>query len=237
MIVVCSGAFFTALEELASEYEKKTNKKITLLFGSSMNISETSIPARLERKEEIDVVVMAAAELARMETNGMIFPNSRKDLALSKIGMAVRSGTEKRDISTREELEKTLLSAKSIGYSGSASGIYLAQELFPQLEIWERIKDKMVLVSQGGVASQIANGSIDIGFQQISELLPVTGIDLMGTLPDALQKITVFSAGISYTSGQKEEAEFFIQYLRSPEAYPVIISKGLEPAKTKIEIS
>lgn len=230
MIIVCSGAFYSALEELISLYEKKTNLTLSLAFGSSMNISESSIPARLERKDKIDMVVMAAPELERMEKAGLIQPGTRRNLALSNIGMVVRSGAEKMDISTPPSLEKTLLSAESIGYSASASGNYLVNELFPALSVWEKIKNKLILVSQGGVASQVANGSIQIGFQQVSELLGVAGVDFAGTLPLALQKTTIFSAGIPCTSHQREQAEKLIDYLLSPEVYPIITAKGLEPA-------
>lgn len=228
--VMSSGGFYSALQELAPIYEQQTGKKIVLISGSSMGSSPTAIPARLKRGEEADLIVMAGPELDKMIRDGFAVPGSRVDLVLSKIGMAVQDGAPKPDISTTEAFVQTLLAAKSIGYSASASGTYLAQELFPKLGIWEQIKDKSKLIVKDRVAEWVARGDVEIGFQQVSEILPIPGIEFVGTLPDEIQKVTVFSAGLAIASKQADEGRQFIQFLTSPEARPIIIKQGLEPA-------
>lgn len=231
--VMSSGGFYSALQELAPIYEQKTGNKIVLIPGASMGSSPTAIPARLKRGEEADLIVMAGPELDRLINDGLAVPGSRVDLVLSKIGMVVRAGAAKPDISTTDAVMHTLLEAKSIGYSASASGTYLAQELFPRLGVWERIKDKSEMVVKGRVAEWVARGDLEIGFQQVSELLSVQGVDFVGSLPEEIQKITVFSAGVAITSKQAAEGEAFVQFLTSNEARPIIIKQGLEPARER----
>ena len=231
--VMSSGGFYSALQELIPLYEQKTGKKVVLISGSSMGSSPTAIPARLKRGEYADLIVMAGPELDKMITDGFAVPGSRVDLVLSKIGMAVRAGAPKPDISTTEAFVRTLLDAKSIGYSASASGTYLAKDLFPRLGIWEEIKDKSKEVVKDRVATWVARGELQIGFQQVSELLAIPGVDLGGSWPDDIQKITVFSAGIATASKQVDEANKFVLFLTSPEAHPIIIKKGLEPVNSK----
>ena len=233
MIVVSSGGFYSALQALAPIYEKKTGKEITVMSGSSMGASPTAIPARLDRGEELDLVMMAGPELDKMIQDGFAVPGSRVDLVHSKIGMVVRTGAPKPDISTKEAFIRTLLAAKSIGYSASASGTYLAQELFPKLGIWEKIQDKSKLIVKDRVAEWVARGDLEIGFQQVSELLPIPGVDFVGALPDEVQKVTTFSVGIVTTSKKVEEGKEFIAFLTSAEVEPIIIEQGLEPANPK----
>lgn len=228
--VMCSGGFYSTLEELAPLYEKDTGTKIILISGSSMGSSPTAIPTRLRRGEQADLVIMAGPELDKLAAEGLAKPGSRTDLVLSKIGMVVRAGAAKPDISTTEAFVQTLLAAKSIGYSASASGKYLSQELFPRLGVWEQIKDKSKEVVKDRVGTWVARGDLEIGFQQVSELLPIPGVDFVGTLPEDIQKVTVFSAGIAAGCQQITEAEKLIHFFRSPAAHPVILKQGLEPA-------
>ena len=228
--VMSSGGFYSALEELAPLYQQKTGKEVILISGSSMGSSPTSIPTRLKQGEQADVLCMAGPELDKLIDAGFAVPGSRVDLVLSKIGMAVRAGDPKPDISTTEAVIRTLREAKTIGYSASASGTYLSQDLFPRLGIWDEIKDKAKEVVKDRVASWVARGDLEIGFQQVTELLAIPGIDLVGTLPDDIQKVTTFSSGIAVSCKQVEEAKQFVQFLTSPEVYPIILNQGLEPA-------
>lgn len=229
--VMCSGGFYSALEELAPLYEKKTGDKIVLISGSSMGSSPTAIPTRLKRGEEADLVIMAGSELDKLIEEGLVVTGSRVDLVLSKIGMVVRAGAPKPDISTTDAFVRTLLDAKSIGYSASASGTYLSKELFPRLGIWEHIKDKSKLIVKDRVGTWVARGDLEIGFQQVSELLSIPGVDFVGTLPEELQKVTVFSVGVAVGSKEEAAGEKLVQFLRSAEARPVIVKQGLEPAR------
>jgi molybdate transport system substrate-binding protein len=231
--VVTSGAFTAAYLELVPEYEGATHNKLETEFGPSMGTTHNAIPVRLERGEAIDVVIMAAPALADLINQGKVRADSRVDLVRSKIGMAVKAGAPKPDISTVDALKRTLLAAKSIAYSDSASGVYLASELFPKLGIAEQIKSKTRKIEADPVGGVVASGEFEVGFQQISELRPVKGIDIVGELPPGAQRVTVFAAGIPATSKQPEAAKALIQWLASPAAHGAIKKTGLEPAKSK----
>jgi molybdate transport system substrate-binding protein len=140
--------------------------------------------------------------------------------------MVVKAGTRKPDIGSRDALKRTLREAESIAYSDSASGAYLSRELFPDLKVDPR-KCKRVVKER--VAAVVARGEAEVGFQQISELLPVPGVDLVGPLPGGAQRITVFSAGVAVEPKEPEAARALIRFLASPAAAPVIRKTGLDP--------
>ncbi len=144
----------------------------------------------------------------------------------SKIAMAVKAGAPKPDISTVDALKRTLLAAKSIAYSDSASGVYLSTYLFPKLGIDDQIRGKSRKIDADPVGGVVATGEVEIGFQQLSELRPVKGIDIVGELPPGAQRVTIFAAGIPATSKQREAAEALIQRLASPAAYAAIKKSG-----------
>ena len=228
--VVTSGAFTAAYLQLVPEYERATDNKLVTEFGPSMGTTHNAIPIRLERGESIDVVIMAASALADLIVQGKVRADSRVDLVQSNIGMAVRAGAPQPDISTVDALKRTLLAAKSIGYSDSASGVYLSTELFPKLGIADQIRAKTRKIEADPVGGAVASGQVEIGFQQISELRRVKGIDIVGPLPDGAQRVTVFAAGIPKTSQQPEAAKALIKWLASPAAYQAINKSGLQTA-------
>jgi molybdate transport system substrate-binding protein len=229
--VVTSGAFTAAYLELVPEIERATHNKLLTEFGPSMGTTHNAIPIRLERGEAIDVVILAAPGLEALIKEGKIREGSRVDLVRSKIGMAVKAGAPKPDISTVDALRRTLLAAKSLAYSDSASGVYLSTELFPKLGIADQIKGKVRKIDADPVGGVVAKGEVEIGFQQISELRPVKGIDIVGELPPGAQRVTIFAAAIPTTSKQPEAAQALIHWLASPAAYAAIKKSGLEPAK------
>src|SRR5947208_4028822 len=231
--VVTSGAFTAAYMELVPLYERETHNKVVTGFGPSMGTTINAIPVRLNRGESIDVVIMAAPALDQLIEEGKVRAGSRVELVRSLIGMAVKAGAPKPDISTVDALKRTLLTAKSIAYSDSASGVYLATVLFPKLGIWDQIKSKSRKIEADPVGGVVATGEVEIGFQQISELRPVKGIDIVGELPPGAQIVTVFAAGIPTTSKQPEAAKALIQWLSSPAAYSAIKKSGLEPANSR----
>jgi molybdate transport system substrate-binding protein len=194
-----------------------------------MGNAPDSIPVRLQRGERADVVILAAEALDDLVRQGKVVAGSRVDLVRSVIGMAVRAGAPKPDISSLDAFVKTVLAAKSIAYSASASGTYLSTELFPRLGIAEQVKGKSRRIESERVAAVVARGDAEIGFQQISELKPIAGIDLVGPLPPELQQFTVFSAGIVVGSKEPEAARSLIKFLASPEAAPAITASGMEP--------
>ncbi len=229
--VVTSGAFTAAYLELVPEYEHASHDKLLTEFGPSMGTTHNAIPIRLERGEVIDVVIMAAPALDDLINQGKVRADSRVDLVASKMGMAVKAGAPKPDISTLGSLKRTLLAAKSIAYSDSASGVYLSTVLFPKLGIADQIKDKCRKIEADPVGEVVASGEVEIGFQQISELRPVKGIDIVGELPPGAQQITVFAAGIPVTSKHPEAAKALIHWLASPAAYAAIKKSALEPVQ------
>ena len=229
--VVTSGGFTAAWMELAPEYERAAHIKLVTEFGPSMGTTHNAIPMRLERGEVIDVVILASQSLGALIQKGKVRAGSRVDLVQSLIGMAVKAGAPKPDISTVDALKRTLLAAKSIAYSDSASGVYLTTELFPTLGIADQIKNKTRKIEADPVGGVVATGEAEIGFQQISELRPVKGIDIVGALPAGAQRVTVFAAGIPTASTQPELAKALIRWLASPAAYPAIKKSGLEPVK------
>ena len=231
--VVTSGGFTAAYLQLVPEYERQTHNKLVTQFGPSMGTTHNAIPVRLERGEKIDVVIMAGPALAELIKEGKVRADSRVDLVKSYIGMAVKAGAPHPDISSVDALKRTLLAAKSIAYSDSASGVYLSTVLFPKLGIMDQIKDKSKKIEADPVGGVVATGEFEIGFQQISELRPVKGIDIVGPLPPGAQMITVFAAGIPTTAEHPEAAKALIEWLASPAAYAAIKDSGLVPAKSE----
>ena len=227
--VMTSGAFTAAYNELAPQFERETGNKVATVYGASMGSAPEAIPNRLRRGESADVVILAADALDELIKDGKVVPGSRVDLARSRIGMVVRAGKPKPDISTVEALKATLLNAESIAYSDSASGDYLSKELFPRLKIAEKIQGKCKRIRVERVAAVVARGEAEIGFQQISELLPVPGVDFVGPLPDAAQGVTMFSAGAVVGAKEPAAAQALVRFLASPEATPVIKKTGLDP--------
>jgi molybdate transport system substrate-binding protein len=230
--VVTSGAFTAAYLQLAPEYERTTHNKLDTGFGPSMGTTHNAIPMRLARGEVIDVVILAAPALDELIKQGKVVASSRVDLVESRMALAVKAGAPHPDISTVDALKRTLLAAKSIAYSDSASGVYLSTVLFPKLGIADQIKGKSKKIEADPVGGVVATGEFEIGFQQISELRPVKGIDIVGPLPPGAQRVTVFSAGIPVTSKQPDAAKALIQFLASPARLPVIEKTGLEPVTT-----
>ena len=231
--VMTSGGFTAPYNEVILEYERATQNKIVTSYGASMGNAPDSIPMRLERGEPVDVVILASTALDELIEQGKVVPGSRVDLARSSIGMAVRAGAPKPDISTVDALVRTLLQAKSIAYSASASGVYLSTELFPRLGIANQIKGKSQRIVSERVGTVVARGDAEIGFQQISELLPIPGIDYVGPLPPEVQRVTVFSAGVAVGAKDPDAARALIKFLASPATAPAIRKSGLEPVTSR----
>lgn len=231
--VMTSGAFTAAYLEVIPEFERVTGNKIVTAYGASMGDAPTSIPSRLQRGEPVDVVILASSALEELIQQGKLVAGSRMDLARSSIGMAVRAGAPKPDISSVDALRRTLLQAKSIAYSSSASGVYLSNELFQRLGIAGEMKAKSKRIEGERVGAVVARGDAEIGFQQVSELLPVPGIDYAGPLPAEVQRVTVFSAGVTVGARQPEAARALITFLASPKVAAAIARSGLDPVTSR----
>lgn len=227
--VITSGAFAEALKTLVPEYEKQSPNKVIISYGSSMGAAPDSIPTRLGRGEKFDVLILAGPALEGFIKSGAVQPSSRVDLVASVMGGVVKAGAPKPDISTMAGLKQALLNAKSVAYSASASGVYLSTELFPKMGISEQMDKTAKKIYSERVASVVARGEAELGFQQVSELLPIPGVDFIGELPPEAQKTILFSAGITNNVGNLEASRDLIAFLASPKAAPTIEKAGLKP--------
>lgn len=231
--VMISGGFSAAYRVLIPEFERTTNNTVATASGPSMGNTPQAIPNRLRRGEPADVLIMVSTALDELITQGKVAPNSRIDLARSKIGMAVRKGEPKPDISSVDAFKRALIDAKSIAYSDSASGVYLSTVLFQRLGIADQVLSKSRMIPAEPVGAVVARGEAQLGFQQISELLPVPGVDLVGPLPAEIQQITVFSGGVAAGAKEPEAGRALLQFLSSPAAAQAIAKSGLEPVTSR----
>jgi molybdate transport system substrate-binding protein len=227
--VMISGGLTAAYNALVPEFERATGNKVLTAYGPSMGTTVNAIPIRLERGEPADVLIMVGYALGGLVKQGKVIAESRVDLVKSPIGIAVKSGALRPDISSAEAVKRALLAAKSVAYSDSASGVYVSTEMFAKLGIADEMKDKARKIPATPVGEIVARGDAEIGFQQFSEMLPVQGIDIVGPLPPELQKITVFSAGIATVSKEPDAGKALIKFLASPAASAAIIKSGMEP--------
>jgi molybdate transport system substrate-binding protein len=232
--VMISGGLTAAYTALVPEFEKATGNKVLTAFGPSMGTTVNAIPMRLERGEPADVLIMVGYALGDLAKQGKVVAGTSVDLVTSPIGIAVKAGAPKPDISSVDAVKRALLAAKSVAYSDSASGVYVSTEMFDKLGITDAMKDKAKKIPATPVGEIVAKGEAEIGFQQIAELRPVSGIDIVGPLPDGLQKITVFSAGIATASKEPDAGKALIKFLASPAARDAIIKSGMEPIQAKV---
>jgi molybdate transport system substrate-binding protein len=227
--VITSGAFTEAYKQLIPMYEQASGHKVISAFGASVGKAPDAIPSRFERGEKFDVVILSEGGLQDLMKEGKLIEGSRVDLARSQIGVAVRKGTPKPDISTVAALKQTLLNAKSIAYSASASGTYLSTELFPKLGVAEQLKTTAKRIFSERVGAVVARGDAELGFQQVSELIYFKELDFVGTLPDEVQQTIFFSAAQVKGSTETEAAKHLIRFLSSAAVAPLVRATGLDP--------
>ena len=231
--VMISAGFHGAYSELGPAFERASGHHLVTTRGPSMGDSPESIPTRLSRGEAADVVILDGGAADELGKRGLVRADSKLELARSLVGMVVREGAAKPDIATVEAFRSTLLAAKSIAYSDSGSGTYLSTTLFAKLGIADRIAGKSRKVrgppSGEPVASVVARGEAEIGFQQVAELIHVAGITYVGPIPAELQPMFSFAGALTNTVQQPEAATALLRFLASPEAAPVIANAGLMP--------
>src|SRR6202012_5022633 len=227
--VMISGGLTAAFNALVPEFERQTGNKVITSYGPSMGTTTNAIPMRLDRGEPADVLILVGYALEDLIKKGKATADSRVDLVKSPIGICVKSGSPKPDISSSDAVKRALLAAKSVAYSDSATGVYISTEMFDKLGIAAEMKDKARKIPATPVAEIVARGEAELGLQQISELKPIPGIDLVGPLPESLQKVTVFSAGIATASKEPEAGKALIKFLGSAAARETLVNSGLEP--------
>ena len=224
--VMTSGAFTAALLELVPLFEQATGHRIVV--GATTSTGPDSVQNRLQRGEPADVVIMAGATLDAFIKDRRVVAGSRVDVARSSIGMAVRAGAPVPDVSTEEAFTRTLRQAKSIAYSASVSGTYFATELVQRLGIAREVLPKSRRIEGERVGTVVARGDAEIGIQQVSELLPVPGVTLLGPLPASIQRVTVIAAGVAVNAKSPDAAVALIRYFVSPAAAPTIRRTGMD---------
>jgi molybdate transport system substrate-binding protein len=231
--VMISSGFHGVYSELGPAFERASGHHLVTTGGPSMGDSPEAIPARLARGEAADVVILDGGAADELGKRGLLRADSKTELARSLIGMVVREGAAKPDISSVEAFRNTLLAAKSIAYSDSGSGTYLSTKLFARLGIADQIAGKSRKVrgppSGEPVAAVVARGEAEIGFQQVSELIHVPGIAFVGAIPAEVQPMFSFAGALTSTVRQPEAAGALLRFLASPEAAPVIVKAGLAP--------
>jgi len=223
--VLSTQATEQSYRELVPQFEKATGHKVTTIFTGTLDAEK-----RLAAGEQYDLLIMAQDQIDQHLKDGKLAQGSRVDLARSGVAVGVKAGARKPDISTVEALKRTLLNAKSIGYSTGPSGNYVIA-LFERLGVAEQVKPKMKQTATGVfVGSIIANGDVEIGFQQVSELSQYEGVDYVGPLPAEVQNYTTFSSGILSNAKQAEAARALVRHITSPQAGAVYRKRGMEPA-------
>jgi ABC-type molybdate transport system substrate-binding protein len=228
IVVMTSGAFTAPYRDAAAWFQKTTQHELVSVFGASTGGAADSIPTRLARGEPADVIIVSAQALDALIAAGEVEAGSRVDLVLSSIGLAVRAGAPQPDISSIDALARAVRAAKSVAYSASVSGTYLATELFPRLGVAEEIAAKGKRIESERVGDVVARGDAELGFQQISELLPIAGIDYVGPLPAEAQRVSTFSAGIAIGARAPAAARELVAFLASPALGPLVEKYGLE---------
>lgn len=228
LTVMTSGGFTAAYQDLGPQYAKESGNTLKTVLGPSMGKAQEAIPNRLSRGEHADVVIMVGYALDELIKQGKVDPSSRVELADSRIGMVVKAGADKPAIGNDAELKQTLLNAKSVAYSDSASGVYIQNELFKKLGVQNQLVPKSKMIERIPVASVVAKGDYQVGFQQVAELLPIAGVTFVGKIPEDVQSVTRYAAGIPENADHPEQAKKFLTYLASPEAQPTVRSSGLD---------
>ncbi len=222
--VVGSPGFRVAYTQLLPGFEKQTGDKVTTNWGGV-----TEVAKRVADGESADIVILPVAQIDDLIARGKLVKGSRTVVAKSGVGVAVRNGAPKIDISSGDAVRRALLAAKSIAYSTGPSGAHMA-DLIRKWGIADRLKGKIVIApADTPVGIVIARGGAEIGFQQVSELIHVKGIDYLGPLPPDIQETTVFAAAIHKDAKSPDAARALIRFLSAPAAAPVIKSAGMDP--------
>jgi molybdate transport system substrate-binding protein len=222
--ILSTNALKTVVEELGPQFEKTTEHKLVVKFDAGANLM-----TQIGNGEPFDLVILANTAVDDLIKQGKLVSTTRADLARAGIGVAVRKGAPKPDISTTEAFKRTLLDAQSIAYvEQGGTGIYF-KELLPRLGIADQLKAKTKLLPASNPAARaIANGEAEIGMTQISEILPYAGAELVGPLPPEIQLYSILTVAVGANAKEPEAAKALVKFLTSPAAAPVIKAKGLD---------
>lgn len=226
--ILTTGAFKSVVLAVVPDFEKQTGHKVKV-----DNDTAGALSKRIEAGEAFDVAVITPAAIDDLSKKGKIVDGSRLALASVGVGVMVKAGAPAPDVSTVDAFKRALIDAKSVAYidpaSGGSSGIYL-QKLFERLGLADAVAAKAKLKRGGYVADLIVSGEAELGIHQISEIVPVKEVTLVGPLPKEIQNFTIYAAGLSAASQQIEAAKALIKALSGPAAAAVLKAKGMQPA-------
>jgi molybdate transport system substrate-binding protein len=226
--VVSSNGVKAVLEELAPQFEKGTRNKLTFKFAPAAELK-----AQIEKGEIFDLAILTSAAVEDLAGQGRVSAVTRAAIARSGVGVAIRRGAHRPDIATPEAFKRTLLAAKSIAYVGTGATGANIRKIFDRFGIANEMNAKTRLLSGVSAADAVARGDAELGFTQISEILPVAGAELAGPLPAALQVYTVFTAAVGSRAREPQGAQAFIGFLTAPAAASAIKASGMEPGRGK----
>jgi molybdate transport system substrate-binding protein len=223
--LLSSMATREVLAELISRYQQCTVQRVDAEAAGGVDVAK-----RVQAGEALDIVVLARNAIDKLIVDGKLLAGSRVDLMKSGVAIAVRSGARKPDIATEEAVKRAVLAAKTLSYSTGPSGVYL-EKMFERWGILAQIRSRIIVPPPGvPVGSLVASGTAELGFQQVSELLNLADIDVLGPLPPPIQTVTIFSGGVSVNSSKPEAARALLVYLASPAASDARQRHGMEPA-------
>lgn len=230
LVVVSSGGFAEAFKQLSRDFEAGADgAAVRQTFGPSMGSTAGAIPARLARGEAIDVVIMVEPALDRLMAQGRLVPGSKRRVALSRIACAVPAGAPRPPLATVADVKQAFVAAPSVAWSDSASGEYIQGELLARLGIEAEVRGKGRQIPATPVGEILARHEAAFGCQQRSELQPVRGIDIVGELPEELQRVTPYAAARVAAGRQQALAQRYLDFLTAPARAPVIQASGLAP--------
>jgi len=226
--LIISGGFSAPYQQLLPEFERKSGTQVTTGSGASQGTGPQTIGAQLARGVAADVVILSREGLSELIAANRIAAGTDVDLAQVPLGVAVRVGAARPDVSTVEAFKRTLTNAKAVAMPGSTSGIYLMNDLFPRLGIAEKVNVK-VAARGTGVVAMVAAGDADLAVMPVSEILSAAGVDFAGTIPVEIQLVQVFAAAMVAGSKEPDAARGLIEFLASERASAVIRKSGMEP--------
>jgi len=222
--VMSGGAVKTAFTEAAAGWERASGHKVSATFAPAGELRK-----KVAAGEVSDVIVIPVENFAELERSGAIVPGTRRDLGAVAMGAAVRAGARVPDISTPEALKKTLTEARSLTYmdpTRGTSGKHFDEAVLPKLGIRDQVRAKTQFGEGGFIAEKVARGEVEIAFHQMTEMLPVAGVTIVGPLPDSLQKTTVYSGAVMKGAKNPKDAQALLDYLASPEGRRVFLARG-----------
>lgn len=221
--LISSMATRELLSELSAQYQRATTQPVINEAAGGVDVAK-----RVQAGEPMDVVVLASNAIDKLIADGKLLPGSRVDLVKSGVAVAVRAGAPQPDVASEEAVKRAVQAAKTLGYSTGPSGVYL-EKLFERWGILEQIRSRIVVPPPGvPVGSLVAGGAAELGFQQLSELLTLPGICVLGPLPASIQTITIFSGGISTKSGNPQAARALLEFMASPASADTKLRHGME---------